>query len=77
MKIMTCSSDKYTTGWQDSEVSTKYVYTRLHDILDTDNDDDMVQKLSVFSSEIAHTYFADTGDKIGNPKVSAGLQSIL
>ena len=71
------ASKDYTTGWQDSEVATKYVYFRLHEILDTEGDDDMIQKLSLFYSEIARTYLADTGEKIGSPTHPAGLHSIL
>jgi len=71
------ASKDYTTGWQDSEVATKYVYSRLHEILNTEGEDDMIQKLSLFYSEIARTYLADTGEKIGSPAYSEGLHSIL
>ena len=71
------ASKDYTTGWQDSEVATKYVYSRLHEILNTDGDDNMIQELSLFYSEIARTYLADTGEKIGSPTRPAELHSIL
>tara|TARA_R110000822_G_scaffold138998_1_gene276582 strand:+ start:167 stop:376 length:210 start_codon:yes stop_codon:yes gene_type:complete len=68
---------KYSEGWQDSEVATKYVYARLREILNESNDNQIVQKLSMFYDEIARTYFADTGEKIGNPQNDSGEQNIL
>tara|TARA_R100000935_G_C2788114_1_gene144714 strand:+ start:595 stop:828 length:234 start_codon:yes stop_codon:yes gene_type:complete len=67
----------YFTGWQDSEVCTKYVYARLHEILDESDDNQMMQKLSMLYDEMARTYFADTGEKIGSPKISVGAHNIL
>ena len=71
------TSRGYAIGWQDSELSTKYVYLRLQEILDTDNDEEKIQKLSLFHSEIARIYFADTGDKIENPNHPTGLDGII
>jgi len=67
----------YSKGWQDSEVSTKYVYARLHEILDEADDNQLMQKLSQLYDEMARTYFSDTGEKIGSPKESVGTQNIL
>jgi len=71
----------YKSGWQDSEVATKYVYARLSEILDeADNKGGgfhMMQKLSMFYDEISRTYFADTGNRIGSPNDRTGTENIL
>ena len=67
----------YKSGWQDSEVATKYVYARLSEILDEAEDNQMIQKLSMFYDEIARTYFADTGHRIGSPHARTGTENIL
>ena len=73
----------YRNGWQDSEVSTKYVYLRLNDILDMYKDMDMMDEdsvkiaLSSFCREICRTYFADTGNQIGSPHDRTVTENIL
>jgi len=67
----------YRNGWQDSEVATKYVYARLSEILDEADDNQIIQKLSMFYDEISQTYFADTGNQIGSPHDRTGTENIL
>ena len=67
----------YRNGWQDSEVATKYVYARLSEILDEADDNQIIQKLSMFYDEISRTYFADTGNQIGSPHDRTGTENIL
>jgi len=67
----------YKIGWQDSEVSTKYVYQRIHEIMDTRDENIRLRDLSIFYSELGKTYFADTGEKIGNPQSNLGEKNIL
>lgn len=54
-----------TQGWGDSMVATKYIYQRIHGILDMDSTDDMCYHLSRLIEELAHNYKVDTGKKIG------------
>jgi hypothetical protein len=54
-----------TQGWGDSMVATKYMYQRIHGILDMDSEDDMCYHLSRLLGELAHNYTVDTGKKIG------------
>tara|TARA_R110000744_G_C19041330_1_gene526701 strand:- start:386 stop:565 length:180 start_codon:yes stop_codon:yes gene_type:complete len=51
-----------TNGWGESSVATKYVYERLHHVLDNR---DMAFELSRFLDELAHNYKVDTGRLIG------------
>ena len=67
----------YKSGWQDSEVATKYVYARLSEILDEADDNQIIQKLSMFYDEISRTYFADTGNRIGSPHDRTSTENIL
>ena len=67
----------YRNGWQDSEVATKYVYARLSEILDEADDNQIIQKLSMFYDAISRTYFADTGTQIGSPHDRTGTENIL
>ena len=54
-----------TQGWGDSMVTTKYVYQRIHHIMDMENRDEMDYHLSRFMDELANNYFVDTDSKIG------------
>jgi hypothetical protein len=45
-----------------SSVATKYIYERLHDILDSK---DMAFELSRLMDELAHNYKVDTNKLIG------------
>jgi hypothetical protein len=54
-----------TNGWGDSMVATKYVYQRIHSILDLDNADDAYYHLSRLMEELAINYKVDTGNLIG------------
>ena len=54
-----------TQGWGDSMVSTKYIYERIHDILDMNDYADVAYSLSEFMDELAHNYKVDTGNLIG------------
>jgi hypothetical protein len=47
-----------------SSVATKYIYERLHDILDGSKKD-MPFELSRFLDELAHNYKLDTNKLIG------------
>ena len=49
----------------DSRVATKYIYERIHDILDMDTDYDTNFALSRLLDELAHNYKVDTGKLIG------------
>jgi len=51
--------------WGDSAVATKYIYQRLHGILDLEDSEDVAYHLSRFMDELAHNYKVDTGEKIG------------
>jgi hypothetical protein len=53
-----------TNGWGDSMVATKYIYERVHGILDG-RVTDMPHELSRFMDELAHNYRVDTGNLIG------------
>jgi hypothetical protein len=54
-----------TQGWGNSRVATKYIYERIHDILDMDTDYDTNFALSRLMDELAHNYKVDTGKRIG------------
>ena len=54
-----------TQGWGDSMVATKYIYQRIHGILDMDSEDDMCYHLSRLLEELAFNYKVDTGKKMG------------
>ena len=54
-----------TNGWGDSMVATKYIYQRVHSILDLDDADDAYYHLSRLMEELARNYKADTGNLIG------------
>ena len=57
---------KYETqGWGDSMVATKYIYQRIHSILDLDNANDAYYHLSRLMEELALNYKSDTGNLIG------------
>jgi hypothetical protein len=51
--------------WGDSTVATKYVYERLHEIMDMEDDLDRDYTLSRFMDELGRAYKADTGRLIG------------
>jgi hypothetical protein len=59
-----------TNGWGDSMVATKYVYQRIHSILDLDNAEDAYYHLSRFMKELAMNYKVDTGNLIGEKNES-------
>jgi len=61
-------NDSYKEGWQDSEMSTKYVYLRLHTIL---NSSCIEADLSHFYDQVAQTYYADTGSRVGDDLAAA------
>lgn len=48
-----------------STVSTRYIYQRLHAIMDMNETDDVAYHLSRLMAELAHNYTADTGKLIG------------
>lgn len=48
-------------------MTVKYVYRRIHDILDTSERRDQLQDLSNFYSELAENYYKVVGEKIGDP----------
>ena len=48
-----------------STVSTKYMYDRIHKILDSEWVEDMPFQLSRLMDELAHNYKVDTGNLIG------------
>jgi len=48
-----------------SKVCTKYMYERIHDILDMDDYADVAYSLSRLMDELAHNYKVDTGKLIG------------
>ena len=54
-----------TNGWGDSTVATSYIWSRLHDILDADDHDQMCQELSDLYGELAQNLTVDTGLKVG------------
>jgi hypothetical protein len=53
-----------TQGWGDSMVATKYIYQRIHGILDG-RVMDMPHELSRLMDEMAHNYKVDAGKLIG------------
>lgn len=58
--------DQYVHGGEeDSTVSTKYIYERLHDALMVAFIEDVPYKISRLMDELAHNYTVDTGRKIG------------
>ena len=48
-----------------SKVCTKYMYERIHDILDMNEYEDVAYSLSRLMDELAHNYKVDTGNLIG------------
>ena len=48
-----------------STVSTKYIYERIHDILDMNDYADVAYSLSQLMDELATNYKTDTGKLIG------------
>jgi len=48
-----------------STVQTKYIYQRLHAIMDLDTEEDFSYHLSRLMDELAHNYKVDTGNLIG------------
>ena len=48
-----------------SKVCTKYMYERIHDILDMNEYEDVAYSLSRLMEELAHNYKVDTGNLIG------------
>jgi len=54
-----------TQGWGNSKVATKYIYERIHDILDMNEYEDVAYSLSRLMDELAHNYKVDTGNLIG------------
>jgi len=48
-----------------STVSTKYIYERIHDILDMNEYADVAYSLSRLMDELAQNYKTDTGNLIG------------
>ena len=57
-------------GWGASTVATKYVYKRLHEVLDMEGMEDndfLCISLSQFYAELAENYYKDTGQRIGDP----------
>ena len=57
----------FTIGWGASTVATKYVYQRLHGIMDMEDEDSLNIALAQFYSELARNYYTDTGQRIGDP----------
>tara|TARA_R110002073_G_scaffold199772_1_gene358895 strand:- start:288 stop:551 length:264 start_codon:yes stop_codon:yes gene_type:complete len=51
--------------WGDSTVSTSYMFSKIHDILDCEDEDEMCQQLSNLHHGLAKLFFRDTGLKIG------------
>ena len=49
----------------ESTVSTKYMYERIHEILDMDESEDVAYSLSRLMDELANNYKTDTGELIG------------
>ena len=54
-----------TQYWGNSTVATKYMYERIHDILDMNEYEDVAYSLSRLMDELAHNYKVDTGNLIG------------
>jgi hypothetical protein len=52
--------DDMTLEWGNSRVATKYMYQRIHEILDG-----RAYELSRLLDELAANYYEDTGEKIG------------
>jgi hypothetical protein len=57
--------DDMTLEWGNSRVATKYMYQRIHAILDIDVSGDVYKELSRLMDELAGNYYEDTGEKIG------------
>ena len=68
MKLEMQINDSYKEGWQDSDMSTKYVYLRLHTIL---NSGCIEADLSQFYDQVAQTYYADTGSRVSDDLAAA------
>ena len=54
-----------TNGYGASTIATKYVYQRIHEILDMAQIDQVYFELSRFMDELARNYKVDTGKLIG------------
>lgn len=48
-----------------STVATRYIYQRIHAIMDMNEMDDVAYHLSRLMDELAHNYKVDTGKLIG------------
>jgi hypothetical protein len=56
--------DDSTLEWGNSKVATKYIYQRVHNMLDM-SEREVSYHLSRLLDELAHNYEVDTGEKIG------------
>lgn len=63
--ITTTRGEGMRAETKDSKVSTKYMYERIHDILDMNEYGDVAYSLSRLMDELAHNYKVDTGKLIG------------
>ena len=52
-------------NWGNSTVSTKYMYQRIHNILDLNSENEMAYHLSRLMDELAKNYKVDTNQLIG------------
>ena len=53
-----------TNGYGDSVVATKYIYQRIHKILDYEDNDEGIMDLCRLFDELADNYKIDTGKLI-------------
>ena len=51
--------------WGNSTIATKYVYQKIHEILDMEEREDVDYCLSRLLNELAYNYQIDTGKLIG------------
>ena len=51
--------------WGDSSVATKYIYQRIHAIMDLEKGEDVSYHLSRLMDELARNYKVDTNKLIG------------
>ena len=51
--------------WGNSSVATKYIYQRIHAIMDLEKGEDISYHLSRLMDELARNYKVDTGRLIG------------
>ena len=65
-----------TNGWGDSTIATSYIWSRIHDILDADDYDQMCQELSDLHGELAHNFKVDTGLKVGSFMFNSGEEAL-